>query len=98
MRGPDPLPVDGHHARLDGARPGRPAPASSRSCGDPQVGVESEGEQHPAHRVVQVGDPQAQQVLHVVGDGQVLAEGVEVPARQHPADLQREQRVAQVVS
>ena len=53
-----------------------------------------EGQQHPAGGLVEVGDPQPEQVLDVVGHGQVVAEGVEVAAGQHPADLEGEQRVA----
>ena len=93
MGGPDPLAVHGDDARVQGSvqRGGSGQVADLR---DPEVGVEGEGQQHPAGGLVEVGDPQPQQVVDVVGDGQVVAEGVEVATGQHPADLDREQRVA----
>ena len=42
-----------------------------RQLGDAQVGVERERQQHAAGGVVEVGDAQAEQVLDVVGHGQV---------------------------
>ena len=70
---PDTLPLDHHDALL-------PRPFERLRAGelaqldDPEVRVEGKGQQHLAHGRVQVRHSQAQQVLHVVGDRDVLPE------------------------
>ena len=94
VRGPDPLAVGHRDALLEGLLEASGAGDGPQLVG-PQVSVEGEGQQDLAYVGLQVRDAPPDQVLHVVGDRDVLPQHVEVPVRQDPPDLQREERVAE---
>ena len=90
----DAVAVDHQHARVHGVVE-RVRPRDRGELREPGVGRERDGEQEPPNRWPEARDPRAEELLHRVGQRQVV-DGVERPSlRERATDLEREERVAE---
>ena len=94
MRGADPVAVDDDHTGVDGVVE-RLRPRHGGELRDPWIGRERDGEQEPLDLRREPRDTRAEELLHRVGQRQVVAHVERPSLGKRPADLEREQRVAE---
>ena len=94
MRGADAVAVDDDHAGVHGVVE-RLRARHGGELREPWVGRERDGEQEPPDRRPEPRDPRAEELLHRVGQRQVVAHVERPSLGERAADLEREQRVAE---